>query len=300
MGFWDKIFGKKTFDKGESGKSANRYLTKAELLVPTEVAPGLVVPKAIAIEWPNIKKAELDTVVITTTREDNPGLRQSKFGHYPCLPKGYEYPRDSEGNYMYPLAQLNLGEMPRVKGYPESGYLQFYIAATDCFGLSFEEGKPSDFVVLFFEELELEEIETDFSFLNDILQTEHRPVECPHVLSFASKKEYIGANDFRMTLMEGIDINELTDKYPDVVAAVEDAWFDTFSGNGHKMGGYAFFTQEDPRYDKEELIEYVLLFQMDTDESIMWGDSGVGNFFIHPEKLAKRDFSEVYYNWDCY
>ncbi|MDN5490601.1 MAG: DUF1963 domain-containing protein, partial [Acinetobacter sp.] len=33
---------------------------------------------------------------------------------------------------------------------------------------------------------------------------------------------------------------------------------------------------------------------------IMWGDSGVGNFFIHPDDLEKRDFSKVVYNWDCY
>jgi uncharacterized protein YwqG len=37
----------------------------------------------------------------------------------------------------------------------------------------------------------------------------------------------------------------------------------------------------------------------DAENEIMWGDSGVGNFFIHPEDLKKRDFSKVFYNWDC-
>lgn len=45
--------------------------------------------------------------------------------------------------------------------------------------------------------------------------------------------------------------------------------------------------------------DYVLLLQIDTDDEIMWGDSGVGNFVIHPDDLAKRDFSKVYYTWDC-
>ena len=31
-----------------------------------------------------------------------------------------------------------------------------------------------------------------------------------------------------------------------------------------------------------------------------WRDSGVCNFFIRPENLAKRDFSRVLYHWDCY
>ncbi|MFR6587725.1 MAG: DUF1963 domain-containing protein [Ruminococcus sp.] len=33
---------------------------------------------------------------------------------------------------------------------------------------------------------------------------------------------------------------------------------------------------------------------------IMWGDSGICNFFIHSEALRNCDFSEVLYNWDCY
>ena len=32
----------------------------------------------------------------------------------------------------------------------------------------------------------------------------------------------------------------------------------------------------------------------------MWGDCGVGNFFINAEDLKRLDFSNVLYNWDCY
>ena len=40
---------------------------------------------------------------------------------------------------------------------------------------------------------------------------------------------------------------------------------------------------------------------MDTDDDaeIMWGDSGVANFFIQEKDLAAEDFSDVLYNWDC-
>lgn len=46
----------------------------------------------------------------------------------------------------------------------------------------------------------------------------------------------------------------------------------------------------------------ILLLQIDTDNSlnIMWGDSGVANFFIRKEDLLNLDFSNVIYNWDCY
>ena len=33
---------------------------------------------------------------------------------------------------------------------------------------------------------------------------------------------------------------------------------------------------------------------------ILWGDCGVANFFISRADLKARNFSNVYYNWDCY
>ncbi len=66
--------------------------------------------------------------------------------------------------------------------------------------------------------------------------------------------------------------------------------------------GHPFFTQEDVR---EEGSRYdTLLFQLDSEtvdeeEITMWGDCGVGNFFINIEDLKRLDFSDVLYNWDC-
>ena len=44
----------------------------------------------------------------------------------------------------------------------------------------------------------------------------------------------------------------------------------------------------------------LLLFQLDSDEGmdLMWGDMGVGHFFIREADLAARDFSRVLYDWD--
>ncbi len=42
---------------------------------------------------------------------------------------------------------------------------------------------------------------------------------------------------------------------------------------------------------------------MDSDGKnyIMWGDTGVGNFFISEKDLKDRNFSSsmILYNWDC-
>ncbi len=68
---------------------------------------------------------------------------------------------------------------------------------------------------------------------------------------------------------------------------------------GTRMGGYPFFTQEDPRSQNDSVKRDVLLLQIDSDDEIMWGDCGVANFFISEEDLEDKDFSNVLYNWDC-
>ena len=74
-------------------------------------------------------------------------------------------------------------------------------------------------------------------------------------------------------------------------------------GSGHKIGGYPAFAQDDPR---EEGTYTELLLQIDSDwneeekeYSIIWGDVGVGNFFISKENLEKLNFEDVLYIWEC-
>lgn len=71
----------------------------------------------------------------------------------------------------------------------------------------------------------------------------------------------------------------------------------------------ANFTQEDPRenMDEEEAEKYdTVLLQLDSNDGsvngedyFMWGDMGIGNFFINSDALKNLDFSDVLYNWDC-
>ena len=72
---------------------------------------------------------------------------------------------------------------------------------------------------------------------------------------------------------------------------------------GHKMGGSSDFCQGDPRYDDDYKHNFQLL-QISSDfgsdgEKIMWGDAGIGHFFIDEEKLKNKDFSDILYHADC-
>lgn len=269
------------------------------LLEKIEVVPGLVLPRAFADHWPELSQTKKTFVKINAIPSDNIGLHQSKLAFHPILPAGIPYPKAKDGNFMFPLAQINFREMPNLPGFPKTGYLQFYIATDDTHGLRFDK-EPSDFKVLFFEEQEMEQHQDDFDFLNDVLTDERQPVYKPHALTFELKEEYFGVGNAVGEDKSVPSLDEIAGKFEgELEDELMEFAYDNFSHNGHKVGGYAYFTQEDPRIYDEELQEHVLLLQVDSDIEIMWGDSGVCNFFIHPDDLAKKDFSNVYYNWDC-
>jgi len=270
------------------------------LLQPVQVSPELTLPMVLAKQFEKIKPSARQTVKIKATPADDIHFRQSSFGSYPCLPTNFDYPRDQNGNFMYPLAQINLSEVPHLEAFPTSGYLQFYIAADDVYGLSFDERIPSDIKVLFFEESDLHNPNEDLGFLDEVLGNESTPVHKPHLLSFELKTEYVGLGDVQGLGEESFGLEEILAAHPKIKKEIEDAVYENFSPIGHKLGGYAYFTQWDPRDAKRPEKDYVLLFQMDSGDEIMWGDLGVANFFIHPVDLANKDFSKVFYSWDCH
>ena len=285
------------FKKKEKQEAINTS-DKDDLLKEVEVVPGVVLPKALANHWNEIERTKRSYISIKATAEIPQSVHESSFGFYPCLPKGYPYPTDRNGNYMYPLAQINCNHLPAFENYPRSGYLQFYIALDEVYGLNFDnQQEQSSFRVLYFTNDEVEEYETDFSFLEDVMKAEDVPVHKPHTLAFSVKDEYFGLLDVSYEDNRLFDLEEVAYKYPTVAEELEEYVYNNFETNGHKIGGYAYFAQSDPRHDENE--DYILLLQIDSDNDIMWGDVGVANFFIHRDDLETKDFSMVMYNWDC-
>jgi uncharacterized protein YwqG len=201
---------------------------------------------------------------------------------------------------MIPLAQVNFSDFPNLKDYPDKGLLQFYISNDDCYGLDFKDQyNPGSFRVIYIENPEEQQLNPDTSFIDTLIQSENSPVFKPHRLSFTKKIDYVGMNDYRSN-SHGFHVDNWLEQFSGTVKnKLEDTWYNLFSSNGHKIGGYAYFTQSDPREYAEGTENSILLFQMDSDDHIMWGDVGVGNFFISPNDLVNKDFTKVLYNWDC-
>lgn len=63
---------------------------------------------------------------------------------------------------------------------------------------------------------------------------------------------------------------------------------------GSRVGGYPYFCQDDDRDPAKD----VLLLQLDSDESMQWGDGGTAHFFISEDDLSARRFSAVQYTWN--
>jgi uncharacterized protein YwqG len=241
-------------------------------------------------------------IAIRAEKNEDLALWQSKFGGLPYLPKGCDYPKGTEGNPLFLLAQINFEEFSCLEGFPQSGILQFYIADDDFYGADWDAPTQQEgFRVVYFPTISQTEndLVTDFSFLPE-------PSGLPFFgcssLQFEKKMAPVGITDYKFNELLGENFFEQFDNEED---ETWDEYMDKFPSEGHKIGGYAYFTQDDPRsYGKSETTvdKEILLLQIDTDNvvDIMWGDSGVCNFFISRTDLENLDFSRVFYTWDCH
>ena len=270
--------------------------------------------KAKAIVAEVKRRTETPCWKLTLQPEGPCGLLDSKVGGLPYWDPALPYPTDSQGNKMTLLAQLNFAQLGTEAPLPAQGLLQFFIGQDDVFGIDFDQpDSQKDFRVVYHPEpdpaLTLEQIQA----LD--LPTHVEADLCTPVIreaAFTAEKTvgYMGPGDCRFEALfreavravTGEDIGD-KNEYQYFDKADRDYFYDQLSAAGHRLLGYPFFTQYDPR--EPEGPYDTLLFQLDSDmaedrkDLVLWGDCGVGNFFINREDLLRRDFSRILYNWDC-
>lgn len=227
---------------------------------------------------------------------ENLPLWQSKVGGKPYLPLEMPYPMSDNGMPLSLLAQINFEEIPHLEGYPTQGILQFFInAQDDLMGADFDNPQNQDgFRVIYHLKVmrDLTFLQQNFPEVNE--EEFYMPFDFSQEfrIEFKEVAKMISADDFRFDKI----IPDLLDN-DELQGILED--IDEFYSFSHRIGGYPNFTQFDPREYDTIPKDYELLLQLDSDKYLMWGDSGVGNFFIHPEDLKKAGFSKVAYTWDC-
>ena len=224
-----------------------------------------------------------------TLTDTKPSIFESKVGGLGYIPHDKDFPTDSNGNQLRLLAQIEC-EKIQLDGFMKTGLLQFWILNDNVLGMDVWGTTNQDgFRVIYYPEIDKtvtkNEIERKF--------VKNKYDDDPYY--FPVFRE-CGMN-FKKSENRFIEYSE------EIPEEVYEEVYD--ENSGHKVGGYPVFAQSDPRLD-DKMPEYYdfLLFQLDTDcigeeDVVMWGDSGVGNFFINSEKLKQCDFSDVLYNWDC-
>ncbi|RZL14654.1 MAG: DUF1963 domain-containing protein [Hymenobacter sp.] len=240
---------------------------------------------------PQLERYKLDylKLVATPSQAGTPlPLTQSKLLGHPYLPTGVPYPHDELGQPMILLAQVNFAEAPALPPYPTAGILQLFVSPTEWYDME-------DYCVLFHPDTNLA-AQADFSFLTPDLYA-NSPVTVEHTLHFSLATEYGGAEDCRFKPNFG---GKTYYEYLRTLPEDQAQELDNYCYNvGHKIGGYAYFAQRDPRNATASRANDVQLLQLDSDEKITFGDSGLAHLFINPTALQERRFDQAYFYWDC-
>ena len=244
----------------------------------------------------------------------------SKLGGVPYMPKDFDYPKQisSDGMPLRLLAQLNFSRLPHIGGFPTHGILQIFCASDPddpSYGCDFEAEDrcaQASFRVIYHEnivdDVNLLMSEADMPAFSDDCEF---PLDGTFLLE-PSKTELSHAswNDCRLepALLKCLDemYGIRADSLYDIDKTLRDAIRLRLTSAGTHVGGYPYFTQDDPRFDDRYAQHEVLLLQIDSHKGdngsydIHWGDNGVANFFIRPDDLAAKHFDRVLYNWDCH
>lgn len=264
-----------------------------------------------------IKKNNSRECINIIIEENNSlNLTDSKFGGLPYISTDADTPKDSNDNQLALLAQINCSDLPENTLYPKDGLLQFWISRNDDFGLD----NKKDYCVKYIENIEnnitKESILTKYKLLDEENNEEYSPFNKKNT-SFALKFEKgistITSTDFLFedialkTIHELFPDENIEDLYDDLERDVFNTLFKAFKGVDHAIGAYPTFTQWDPRNPEEKDAYGITLLQVEShwdndsnSSGIMWGDSGVANFFINKEKLEHLNFEDVLFNWDCF
>lgn len=288
----------------------------------------------------NRKAPPLPTVRLVPVRTRKIGLLDSKMGGIPYFPKDMEYPAAKDGKPLKFLAQLNFDKLPHIPGFPEKGILQFFAGfeGDDMYGCNLDDNFDTNgFRVIYHENVSKEHakvsevevecypfsgefllkpenveqmnvVKTDYRFDRALIESYNSLFGANITTTYAFDDSEVGLNTVDYELYQAIyDDEDYLDDEDDEDEDWDDEDEDMCEACGTRIGGYALFTQDDPRENDEYEGFDIMLFQSDSEygngieyeDQIWWGDAGVANFFIRADDLARRDFSHILYNWDC-
>ncbi|MHC5249333.1 YwqG family protein [Enterococcus sp. LJL90] len=239
-------------------------------------------------------------------------LTASKLGGVGYLPIDWDYPTNAKTNRpLSLLAQLNFDELPHLADFPHTGLLAVYVDFfDDMYGMDFSDHTcQTGFRFFYFEEYSAvsQSRATLENHVKPLYEEELYPLVGGEYQLFGEiQTEYLASDCFEFTEKFGNELIDCFDQLTEgnqIIAEELVNRLSVFNNECSKLGGYPFFTQDEPRNPQDAVSFNTILLQIDSfwspDMSLMWGDNGIANFFISRDDLLKKNFSKVYYSWDC-
>lgn len=265
--------------------------------------------------------------------ERTPTIFDSKLGGCPYWDGRQPYPTDENGRPMAMVIQVNLGNCPHVEPLPSSGMLQFFITSDESV---LEEGYGTDyenptsqrcFRVVYHKMVDPSIDPQQMGQFPVCERLENTPVFGEYAISvskdascvnrtcenfdklFATAINQLYGDEMETPYIDDYLKKDLPEEYRDKVSdalVIGDNPMHCFPLGSHfQMLGFPAFEQYDER---EAGSRYgTLLLQIPTISSTegeewhtIWGDCGSARLFINADDLRRCDFSDVYYEYQCY
>ena len=224
----------------------------------------------------------------------------SRIGGVVWIPDGETIPADRTGAPMSFLAQLDFAELPKLKDYPETGVLQFFIALDMYFGADFDDPGAGDFKLVYRATLDGpgKMVRTRYDGRNG--EDFYTPLESRKLqhrgVALTGKPGLSSPGLFSFQLRRDLPDFLENDSYATLNALVQGGHVQ--NQEIHHFGGYPDTVQDDWRVTKELQEFDTVLLNLWSQDGLMWGDAGQGQFLIRREDLRERNFDEAAFQWD--
>ena len=252
---------------------------------------------------------------LVLNEERRPEITGSKIGGTPYWPADKEYPVDGQGKPMLMIMQINCGELGLKSPLPEQGMLQWFISLNPerMYGCRGNFDNDCSGCRVIYHETIGDNISLAGIPTHETVDEMLTPVKRELAIDVEQEQTTMGVNNGNFNSLFFEIIKEITGaEHPNIM------WYEYLDNDDclyleqnlgmkrprHQMLGYPAFDQDDARSDIN--THDTLLFQLasqfsgiDRKELVMWGDMGNGFVFINHDDLDTRNFSRIYYCWDC-
>ena len=237
------------------------------------------------------KKTEKVCYTYFESEVKNLDIFDDKIGGKPYLPEGISYPKDSSGENMALLLQINLSKY-KLDGFPQKGFFEIFVQQNLTINCEYK-------IFLFDENLEYQKNLPEINYINFICKN-------PIKLTLTKDINYMNKLDinFEPTIIECI--NEVfKQSYKSLKSFYlnnkinEIDFLLKFEGKGFHscgLGSWPDFIDNDKTNKSNK--DYINIFQFHSGQFTSFGNCGYAWVLINKDDLKKGNFKNAIFEWD--